>query len=467
MTIAFFRRRRYAMLQKVTAFSLAFAASLAAADPAPLPSQPAELPVASTTADTRIRSHGDASLQRQPVAMADSTGTDAATEVEILRLFNELRSELLDHRAKTVDWWLTATAIFLTLLGIVAVIAGYLSFERFRKIEAEARENVESSREYAEEARGLVGEIKEKRDEAESHVKRMTAEDVHTNPDEAREAAESVQENPTASAIDQAVAVAILLQRHGKIEESIEKWHAIAIVSEETDKDLAAHAWFSIGYISQEYKKNTIETAIDAYDKAIRLMPNLAVAYNNRGNAKSNLGHHEEAVADYDEAIRLKPDDAKAYNNRGNAKDNLGRHEEALADYDEAIRLEPDDANAYNNRGNAKDNLGRHEEALADYEEAVRLEPDDAKAYSNRGNAKDNLGRHEEALADYDKSIRLKPNLASAYYNRGGTNIILNRMSESRQDFETAITLARDAGNEDLASDAERALRKLSDEQDP
>ena len=53
------------------------------------------------------------------------------------------------------------------------------------------------------------------------------------------------------------------------------------------------------------------------------------------------------------------------------------------------------------------------------------------------------------------------------YNNRGKVNITLNRVDEARRDFETAITLARDAGNETLASDAERALKKLSDEQDP
>ena len=406
-------------------------------------------------------------MQRQPVATANSTGTDAVAEVEILRRFNELRSELLDHREKTVDWWLAATAIFLTLLGIVAVIAGYLGFKRFSEIETEARGNMESSRKHAEEIRGLVGKIKEKRDEAESLVKRMTAEMSITTPDEARKSAKSVQEDPTASSIDQTVDAAVLLQRQGRIEESIEKWRAIAIVSEGSNKELAAQAWFSVGYLIQEHRKDTLEAAIDAYNKAIRLKIGFSEAYNNRGTIKNDLGQHEEAITDYDEAIRLKPDYAEAYSNRGNAKDNLGRHEEAVADHDEAIRLKPDYAKAYSNRGNSKDNLGHYKEAVADYDEAIRLKPDYAEAYNNRGIAKNNLGRHEGAIADYDEAIRLKPDLAIVYNNRGKANISMNRMDEARRDFETAITLARDAGNEALANDAERALKKLSDEQDP
>ena len=607
MTGAYFRRRQHAMPQKVAAFFLAFVASLAAADPAPLPSQPGELPAASTTADTRTGSSGKTPLQRQPVAAPEAVDLDAAADITISPRSNEFRRELLDHRAKTVDWWLAATAIFLTLFGtlfgIVVAVAGYLSFKRFREIEAEARENVKSCRIYTEEAGKLVGKIKERRDEVESIAKELTAKVVDNDPDEARRAADSVQENPTASPIFLAIADTVQLQQQGNIEKAIEIWHAVAVISEGSDKELSAQAWFSVGYLSQEYKKNSLETAIHAYDQAIRSKSDFSEAYNNRGNAKSslgrheeaiadydeairlksdnaeayynrgvtknnlgrheeaiadynetirlksdnaeaynnrgvtknNLGRHEEAIADYDEAIRLKSDDAEAYNNRGNAKsdlgrhgeaiadydeairlksdyaeaynnrgiakknlgrheeaiadydeairlkseyakvyynrgnakNNLGRHEEAIADYDEAIRLKFDYAEAYNNRGNAKNNLGRHEEAIADYDEVIRLKPDLVEVYNNRGNAKNDLSRHEEAIADYDEVIRLKPDSVKAYYNRGNANAFLNRIDEARQDFETAIILARNAGDETLASDAERALKKLSDEQDP
>ena len=400
-----FRRRRHVMPQWVTAFLLVLAASLAVAVPEPLPSQSAEPSEAHTTADTRTESPGDASPKTRPVAMPDSAGPDTTADIEMLRRFNELRREWLDHREKTVDWWLAATAIFLafigiilTLLGIVAVIAGYFGFKRFHEIEAEAREYMESSKKDAENAKNLVGEIKAKREQAALIVEGLTTEAVNDSPNETRRAAESVQEDSSASSISQAVAAAVLLGKQGSIDRAIEKWRSIANVVDGIDEEIGAWAWFSVGYLHRKDDINGLETKIDSYDEAIRLKPDYASAYNNRGNAKSDLGRREEAIADYDEAIRLKPDLFRAYNNRGNAKNNLSRHREAIADYDEAIRLKPDYAIAYNNRGK--------------------------------------------------------------------TNITLNRMDEARRDFETAITLARDAGNEILASDSERALKKLSDEQD-
>ena len=63
-------------------------------------------------------------------------------------------------------------------------------------------------------------------------------------------------------------------------------------------------------------------------------------------------GQYEaDAIADYDEAIRLKPNDAGAYLNRGIAKQKQGQYEAAIADYDEAIRLKPDFADSLHQPG--------------------------------------------------------------------------------------------------------------------
>ena len=84
------------------------------------------------------------------------------------------------------------------------------------------------------------------------------------------------------------------------------------------EKHQGAYTEFFIGLTFQE--KGKYEEAIEHYDEAIRINPQHAVVYNNRGAAKGVLGKHKEAIVDYDEAIRISPQDAKAYYNRGNAK---------------------------------------------------------------------------------------------------------------------------------------------------
>ena len=76
--------------------------------------------------------------------------------------------------------------------------------------------------------------------------------------------------------------------------------------------------------------------------------------YSGRAN---ELGHPEAAISDYDAAIRLNPEYAKAYNNRGVAKKALGHLEAAISDYDAAIRLDPNNAAARTNLENAQKEL--------------------------------------------------------------------------------------------------------------
>ena len=118
--------------------------------------------------------------------------------------------------------------------------------------------------------------------------------------------------------------------------------------SELSNSELAAHGFFSIGCLLSEGGK--AEKALSAYDKAIRLQPDYAEVYNNRGNIKNGLGSHDTALDDYDKAIRLNPNFAQAYSNRGAAKFKLGKHDAALADLNDAILLKPDFMNAYANR---------------------------------------------------------------------------------------------------------------------
>ena len=75
------------------------------------------------------------------------------------------------------------------------------------------------------------------------------------------------------------------------------------------------------------------------------------------GYELAEQGRFEEAIGEYDEAIRLDPQDADAYNNRGVSYENLGQFQRAIQDHDEAIRLDPQPALAYSNRGTVYGNL--------------------------------------------------------------------------------------------------------------
>ena len=67
------------------------------------------------------------------------------------------------------------------------------------------------------------------------------------------------------------------------------------------------------------YAKNDFDLALKCFTDAIRLKPDYAEAYCNRGDAYGKKGDRDKAIADYTEAVRLKPDYPIAYYNRGAA----------------------------------------------------------------------------------------------------------------------------------------------------
>lgn len=266
-----------------------------------------------------LQKTGPAKAERLPGDDGARAAIPPAIEIEIQRRINEIEKERLDDRAAYIDRWLAVVAIVLTFFGIVVAIVGLFGFKKFQQIEKEALGSAEEGKRHVEEAGKLVEEIKGYRDESQTILQNMNAENFaemyKNDPEKARRAAEEVRENPRASLMDKAVAAALSFQKEGRKDEAIEKWRGIAKVAEGDDDDLAARAWFSIGYLFQE--KGKPGEAIAAYDEALRLKPDLAEAYNNRGNAKSSLGQREAAIADYDEAIRLNPDYGTASFNRG------------------------------------------------------------------------------------------------------------------------------------------------------
>ena len=201
-----------------------------------------------------------------PIAQAETgTGQVVDTEVEIQRRFNELRSELLDNRSETVDWWLTSTAIFVTLFGVLitlfgvgAVVLGYIGYNKFREIEAEAKESAKKVEKAAEEATRDAAKVKEQRQQFEEYAipaprpsflsQVAGSEDIGATS----EPVEVVQGSPDAPLLSKAIGEAYALQREGRVQEAVDKWRAIANIAEGVDKELAARAWFYVAYLMQE-----------------------------------------------------------------------------------------------------------------------------------------------------------------------------------------------------------------------
>ena len=80
-----------------------------------------------------------------------------------------------------------------------------------------------------------------------------------------------------------------------------------------------------------------------------------------------------KAEADFDAAIKLAPDNAYLYFDRGNLRCSIKNYSHAIDDYTKAISLNPDIAEVYFNRGLAYLKLGNKQQAVADLSKAGEL----------------------------------------------------------------------------------------------
>src|SRR5436189_5318220 len=85
--------------------------------------------------------------------------------------------------------------------------------------------------------------------------------------------------------------------------------------------------------------KHEYDRAIEDYDQAIRLDPNLAAAFTNRGAVYTEKQEYDRAMQDLDRAIELDPDDALAFNNRATVHHRQRSSDHAIHDLDRAIEL--------------------------------------------------------------------------------------------------------------------------------
>jgi tetratricopeptide (TPR) repeat protein len=98
-----------------------------------------------------------------------------------------------------------------------------------------------------------------------------------------------------------------------------------------------------------------------------------AQAYAMRALTLSLKGQYEDSIRDYDAAIRIVPDFAVALNNRAWAYFKWGKGPKGLADAERSLVLNPFSEHTWDTRAHIRQVMGNFAGAFEDYEQAVNL----------------------------------------------------------------------------------------------
>jgi tetratricopeptide (TPR) repeat protein len=216
--------------------------------------------------------------------------------------------------------------------------------------------------------------------------------------------------------------------------------------------------------------------AASDFREAIRLQPDLFMAYLNLARVCQRQGRPEEADKLFRDALRLHPPAgvlASYHAERGRDLYRAGRYEEAVAActtalaqqlhfayaqgvlgmallklrrYDQAARafdgyLEQGGlpmTDVFLGRGHARLQQGDFLGARDDYNQALRLNPD-AKTYCQRGWAYFFADAWRPAERDFEEALRLDPGLGDAYTGRGLARVMLGQYALAVGDAEEGL----------------------------
>jgi tetratricopeptide (TPR) repeat protein len=177
-------------------------------------------------------------------------------------------------------------------------------------------------------------------------------------------------------------------------------------------------AWFYQGYCHQQLGE--FSDAIRSFTVSLALAPRHTSSYLpifNRGLCYAKLGLWLEACGDLDESIRLRPESAEAYLDRGIVRLECGKHAAAIADFDEALRLDPAVTRVYFLRSRARNAAGDSEGARQDRARALQQEPSDEMSWIDRAIERFDT-EPAAALTDLDQALKLNPYSLLAMQNK-------------------------------------------------
>lgn len=159
------------------------------------------------------------------------------------------------------------------------------------------------------------------------------------------------------------------------------------------------------------------DRAISLLERAIRLDPSDALAYNALGVVWLEQANYTRALAAFDDAIRRAPQWAYAWHNRALAYTQAGNYSSAIRAYRHAMEVAPRYSYLPYNLGVLYQTLNRRKDAELSYRKAMELAPNRAEPYNALGTLRAAEGKRDEAERLFRHALELNPNLQVARQN--------------------------------------------------
>jgi tetratricopeptide (TPR) repeat protein len=147
----------------------------------------------------------------------------------------------------------------------------------------------------------------------------------------------------------------------------------------------------------QKRKEELILESVQAFDRALEILPTYSDAYGQRGLAFYRLNNYQAALADYQKAVEYNPSNATALSNMGSLYFQSKQYQKAREAYERALRLNPNHVDALANYASTLGTLGEYNTAITYFKKAIAIKPQEPSYYQMVGITYQNLGNQAMA----------------------------------------------------------------------
>jgi tetratricopeptide (TPR) repeat protein len=225
----------------------------------------------------------------------------------------------------------------------------------------------------------------------------------------------------TLTNVDKLLASGQDAQQAGRFEEAIAAFNRVIILSA-NKPETAAVASYLIGNVQMTQRK--FGNAQVAYERATRLNPNYAEAWNGLGEALGELKQFPRAIETFNKAVALNPTLLKAKYNQAVTYDRMKNFRYSEFVFRTLIKNSPTYSLAYDGLAVTLSKAGRAREAIPLHEKAIALSPQEPSYYFNYAISNLMLGNTAKALEQQEKLKTIDPVIA----NRLASMIVKHQM---------------------------------------
>jgi serine/threonine protein kinase/Flp pilus assembly protein TadD len=285
---------------------------------------------------------------------------------------------------------------------------------------------------------------------------RITAQLIHAKTDRHLWAESYDQKLSDVLALHKKMARTIVGEIKAKLPPEEEKY-----LTKSISVDSKAHEAYLRGrYLWNRRTKQSVESSIDYFKKAIQIDPSYANAYVGLADAYNIMGDYRfspplEALPKVKEAalraLDLDETLGEAYTALGKASHLFEWNWSAAESYfQKAIELNPNYASAYQWYAEYLVTMGRYEEAITRMEHALTLDPLSLIINTNVGWMYYFAGRYDEAVEPYEKAVALEPTFSPAHEKLGHLYLEIGMFEEAMEQLHKHKTLLGGGPNANL-----------------